>query len=176
MTLGFTQKGSCSSNPKPLSWIVVSVGVIAVLLTFASLIIVSYPIGSTLHGYFYSVESSETSSELHLNASLDLEDRKEPLDLQNSVVSSDVSSDRKVEKSKLEEQVTKELNGLETSDALVSSPHEQVTSFENSSLSAHFNSHVDLASPSSSPIPVDGTNSSIIKGNNLETHFFIFYE
>lgn len=110
------------------------------------------------------------------NASLDLEDRKEPLDLQNSVVSSNVSSDSKIEKLNLEVPfsdsaspnvlpVTKEFNGLETSDAMVSSSHEQVTSFENSSLPAHSSSEIDLASPSPSPIQVDGTNSSIVKGN-----------
>ncbi|KAJ1431353.1 PMR5 N-terminal domain [Sesbania bispinosa] len=163
MTWGLTSKGSpkVSSHPRPLSWIVVSVGVLAVFLTLASWIIVSYPIGSTVHGYFHGAESSKNSdlslspingnfADLRADASLDLVDNKAPPDLQPSKVSSSVSSDSKtlnqvVEHTDTETNsqaplsesaspkftVTKEVNGLETSHAAASGSQEHVTSFGN---------------------------------------------
>lgn len=52
-------KGSNSMNqyPKPLSRIAVSVGGLAMFLLFASWVLVSFPIGSTVSGYFYGVDS-----------------------------------------------------------------------------------------------------------------------
>lgn len=155
-----------SSNARPISWIVVSFGVVAVFLTFASWFILSNPIGSTFHGYFYGVENSAskasdfsvsqtntTSVDLHMNANLDLVDNKPLADLQPSIVSSGVSSDNsKIEQTDTNSNsevpfgesaspkivpVTKEVNGLETSDAMASK----------------------------APIPVSATNSSIMKGN-----------
>lgn len=52
-------KGSNSMNqyPKTLSRIAVSVGGLAMFLLFASWVLVSFPIGSTVSGYFYGVDS-----------------------------------------------------------------------------------------------------------------------
>lgn len=201
-----------SSHSRPISWIVVSVGVLAVFfLTFASWAIVSYsyPIGSTVHGYFNGVEieSSQnsdlsvssingTSADRQVNASLDLVDNKAPLDLKPSIVSNEVSSDSKIEHTDIESNskvsfgesaspklpvTIKEVNGLETSEAAAASSSQgpAVTSLEkgrevvNSSLPGHSNSQIDLAS--TSPIPVAGTNSSIVKGNIIIILFRIFY-
>lgn len=54
-------KGSFSMNayPKTLSWIAYSVLGLALFLTFASWVLVSYPIGSTVRGYFYGIDSSQ---------------------------------------------------------------------------------------------------------------------
>lgn len=146
-----------SSNSKPLSWIVVSIGVVAVIITFASWFFLSYPISSSVHGHFYQVESSEaqintTSVDAHMNASLGLGGNKTLVDLQPSIVSNVVSSDiSKIERidnssnsqvlfseSTLPKivPVTKEVNGLETAG---------------------------LASKAR--IPVVESNSSAVKGN-----------
>ncbi|CAK8532449.1 unnamed protein product [Lathyrus sativus] len=139
-----------SSNSKPLSWVVVSIGVVVVIITFASWFFLSYPISSSVHGHFYGVESSQ----IQMNASLGLGGNKTLFDLQPSIVSNVVSSDN----SKIERignnsnsqvlfrestspkivPVTKEVNGLETSG---------------------------LASKAR--IPVVGSNSSIVKGCDL---------
>ncbi|XP_015581134.1 protein YLS7 [Ricinus communis] len=44
--------------PRSLSSMAVSVGGLAIFLILASLLLVSYPIGSTVHGYFYGVDNS----------------------------------------------------------------------------------------------------------------------
>jgi hypothetical protein len=56
-----TQKGSniMTAYPRSVSWIGISVGGMAFFLMFASWILVSYPIGSTVRGYFYGLESLE---------------------------------------------------------------------------------------------------------------------
>ncbi|KAK3220919.1 hypothetical protein Dsin_014889 [Dipteronia sinensis] len=58
MTLASTPKGSppMIAFPRSLSTIAVSVGGLAMFLIFASLLLISYPIGSTVRGYFYSVD------------------------------------------------------------------------------------------------------------------------
>lgn len=54
-------KGSpkMTAHPRSVSWIAVSVGGLAFFLFFASWILVSYPIGSTVRLYFYGVDSSQ---------------------------------------------------------------------------------------------------------------------
>ncbi|KAL5744409.1 hypothetical protein ACOSQ2_027525 [Xanthoceras sorbifolium] len=58
MTLASSPKGSLpmAAFPRSLSNIAVSVGGLAMFLIFASLLLISYPIGSTVRGYFYSVD------------------------------------------------------------------------------------------------------------------------
>ncbi|KAI5346934.1 hypothetical protein L3X38_014813 [Prunus dulcis] len=48
---------SMTHYPKALSWIVVSVVGLALFLLFASWVLVTYPIGSTVSWYFYGVDS-----------------------------------------------------------------------------------------------------------------------
>lgn len=54
-------KGSSrmAAYPRSVTWIVVSVGGLAFFLIFASWILISYPIGSTVRLYFYGVDSSQ---------------------------------------------------------------------------------------------------------------------
>lgn len=56
-----TSKGNQSANayPRTLSWIAVSFGGLALFLALGCLILVSNPVGSTVRGYFYSVDSSD---------------------------------------------------------------------------------------------------------------------
>lgn len=180
-------KGSprLSSHPRPLSWIVVLVGALAVFLIYASWVLVSSPVGATVQGYFYSVGSSEkldlpvspaneASVDSHLNKSLDLVDNKSPSNQQPSTLSTEVSSDNKVEQTdtKSNSQVdssesisanlplTKEVN----SDSEASNSGEPASSLggsgdvANSSLSTQENSRLDLNS--SATVPSAGTNSS----------------
>ncbi|GAB4828061.1 Protein yls7 [Ancistrocladus abbreviatus] len=44
---------SVSSYPRPLSSIIISVGLLAIFLTFASWVLLSYPIGDAVRNYFY---------------------------------------------------------------------------------------------------------------------------
>lgn len=46
---------SASSYPRSLSSIIVSVGLLAVFITFASWVLLSYPIGTAVRNYFYGV-------------------------------------------------------------------------------------------------------------------------
>lgn len=105
-----TLKGSprTSSHPRPLSWIVISVAALAFFLIYASWVLVSSPIGATVQGYFYSVDNSEksnlpvspvneASTDSNLNKSLDLVDNKPSSHLQSSTVSTEASSDSKIE-------------------------------------------------------------------------------
>ncbi|XP_020205871.1 protein YLS7 [Cajanus cajan] len=180
-------KGSprLSSHPRPLSWIVVLVGALAVFLIYASWVLVSSPVGATVQGYFYSVGSSEkldlpvspaneASVDSHLNKSLDLVDNKSPSNQQPSTLATEVSSDNKVEQTdaKSNSQVdssesisanlplTKEVN----SDPEASNSGEPASSLggsgdvANSSLSTQENSRPDLNS--SATVPLAGTNSS----------------
>ena len=48
-----------AAYPRSVTWIVVSVGGLAFFLIFASWILISYPIGSTVRLYFYGVDSSQ---------------------------------------------------------------------------------------------------------------------
>ncbi|KAK7278365.1 hypothetical protein RJT34_23393 [Clitoria ternatea] len=184
-------KGSprMSSHPRTLSWIVVLVGALAVFLIYASWVLVSSPIGTTVQGYFYSVGSSEklgltvspgneTSFDGHLNKTLDVDD-KASFDPQSPKISTgesgeirikqtDDASNSQVDSSESTTEnlpVTKEGNG----DATVSSSEESVTLFgdnadvTNSSLPAKGNSEIDLTP--SPTVPVVGTNSSNVTGN-----------
>ena len=66
----WTSKGYHSVNtyPRTLSWIAVYVGGLALFLILGSLILVSNPIGSTVRGYFNTID---TSQRLDLSLSLD---------------------------------------------------------------------------------------------------------
>lgn len=198
MTWGAALKGSPKvySHSRPISWIVVSVGVLAVFfLTFACWTMVSYPIGSTLHGYFYGSESSEnsyisvslineTSTDLTANVSLDLAASKASPDLQPSKVSNGVSNDSEIDHTHTESRSqvpysetaspiipeSKEVDALVNSVVATSNSQDPVTSFGNStnvinsSLPAHSDSPIDLAS--AAPTPVAGSNSSSVTDNN----------
>lgn len=50
---------SMNAYPKTLSWIAYSVLGLALFLTLASWVLVSYPIGPTVRGYFYGIDSSQ---------------------------------------------------------------------------------------------------------------------
>lgn len=142
-----------SSHPRPLSWIVVVVGALAVFLFYASWVLLSSPVGSTVQGYFYGVGSSEklgfSVSQLneaavdpHLSKSSDLVDNKPSFDPKSTTTSTDRSDDGVVEKTdatsnsqvdssepaSVKVPVTKEVNGAETSDKEVINSQEQVTS------------------------------------------------
>lgn len=61
MTWTSSSKGYLAINayPRTLSWILLSVGGLAVFLILGSCILVSNPIGSTVRGYFYGVDRSQ---------------------------------------------------------------------------------------------------------------------
>ena len=64
-----------AAYPRSVTWIVVSVGGLAFFLIFASWILISYPIGSTVRLYFYGVGchfSSFTSDFIYLGTLLSL--------------------------------------------------------------------------------------------------------
>ncbi|KAJ6761242.1 PROTEIN YLS7 [Salix purpurea] len=78
--------------PRSLSSMAASVGGLAVLLVIASLLLVSYPIGSTVRGYFYGIDSSrqvdllifegnQNSIDLHHGSNLDVVDKDSSLGL-----------------------------------------------------------------------------------------------
>ncbi|KAK7268953.1 hypothetical protein RIF29_21664 [Crotalaria pallida] len=175
---------SSISNPRPLSWIVVSVGALAVFLIYASFVLVSSPFGATVHDLFYGVGGSgELDTALvssinkdtivaNLNKSIDLVGDKPSSDPQSSTVSSGVSSDNRIEGTDIKSnsevelsepesvnaQVTKEGSGVGTSDATASNPQESVTSSENSKETGH--SRLPAQSNPRIDLPVAGTNSS----------------
>lgn len=182
-----------SSHPRPLSWIVVLVGALAVFFIYASWVLVSSPIGATVHGYFYGIGSSEkldlsdspineASVDPHLNKSLGLADNKPSFDPQSSTVSTGTSdsmigqtdttsSNSQLDLSKstsVKFPMTKD-DKNETSDVAVSNSAEPVRSFgdsvdgANSSLPAQANSQID--STPSATMPVESTNSSNVTGS-----------
>ncbi|KAK4280475.1 hypothetical protein QN277_012098 [Acacia crassicarpa] len=129
------------SHPKPLSWIVISVGLLALFLLFASSVLVSYPIGAAVRGYFYGVNSSEnldssdSSSvkndiDVRLDNTSELVDRKALPDLHSPTNLATLSNDSTVERidTKSDSQVpfneststkfpkTEQVKGPETSD------------------------------------------------------------
>ncbi|KAB5525385.1 hypothetical protein DKX38_023134 [Salix brachista] len=78
--------------PRSLSSMAASVGGLAVLLVIASLLLVSYPIGSTVRGYFYGIDSSrqvdllifegnQNSIDQHHGSNLDVVDKDSSLGL-----------------------------------------------------------------------------------------------
>ncbi|KAI9076698.1 hypothetical protein K1719_041338 [Acacia pycnantha] len=98
-----------SSHPKPLSWIVISVGLLALFLLFASSVLVSYPIGAAVRGYFYGVNSSEnldssdsssvkTDIDVRLGNTSDLVDSKALPDLHSPTNLASLSNDSTVER------------------------------------------------------------------------------
>ncbi|OIW13097.1 hypothetical protein TanjilG_08130 [Lupinus angustifolius] len=172
------------SHPRPISWIVVSVGGLAVFLIYASLVLVSSTIGATFHDFLYGVGSSgkldgsvvssinKDTIDAILNKSLGLVDDKPSSDPQSSAVSAGVSSDSKVEptdaksssqvelsgSSLVNSLITKEGSGIETSDAGASNSQESVTSFGNGTDTA--NSSLPAKSDPQIDLSLAGTNSS----------------
>lgn len=59
MTWAMRKGSQMAVYPRPISWIAVSVGGLAMFLIFGSWFLLSYPIGSIMRGYFYSVNSSK---------------------------------------------------------------------------------------------------------------------
>ncbi|XP_019439006.1 PREDICTED: protein YLS7-like [Lupinus angustifolius] len=186
--MGTATKGSSKmayfSHPRPISWIVVSVGGLAVFLIYASLVLVSSTIGATFHDFLYGVGSSgkldgsvvssinKDTIDAILNKSLGLVDDKPSSDPQSSAVSAGVSSDSKVEptdaksssqvelsgSSLVNSLITKEGSGIETSDAGASNSQESVTSFGNGTDTA--NSSLPAKSDPQIDLSLAGTNSS----------------
>lgn len=185
-----TPKGSpaMSYHPRPLSWIVVLVGALAIFLIYASFVLVSSPIGATFHGYFYGIGSSEklessvttVNEGSILNNSSDLADNKPSFDPQSSTVSTG-TSDSAIGQTDTRSDSQKDLSESnsakfptsddlsKTSDVSVSNSPEPVTSFwdsvdvANSSLPAQENSQIDLTQ--SATMPVEGTDSSNVTGS-----------
>ncbi|KAF1880201.1 hypothetical protein Lal_00022330 [Lupinus albus] len=163
------------SHPRPISWIVVSVGGLAVFLIYASLVLVSSTIGSTVHDFLYGVGNSgnldgsvvssinKDTIDAILNKSLDLVDDKPSFDPQSSTISTDASSDSKIEptdtksisqvelsgSSSVNSVITKEGSGIETSDAAASNLQESVTSFGNGAETTTSNEATSTADPES---------------------------
>ncbi|KAF9668264.1 hypothetical protein SADUNF_Sadunf15G0110900 [Salix dunnii] len=95
MNLDSSPKGTSpamAAFPRSLSSMAASVGGLAVLLVIASLLLVSYPIGSTVRGYFYGIDSSrqvdllifegnQNSIDLHHGSNLDVVDKDSSLGL-----------------------------------------------------------------------------------------------
>ncbi|XP_057759003.1 protein YLS7 [Arachis stenosperma] len=142
-----------SPSPRPLSWIVVFLGVLALFLICASGILASYPVGSTVRQYFYGIDRSrfydisvfpvhESSTDVSSNGSLDLVDN-EPS-----------SSDRKVAKT------ATELNSQELSSESASSEYTETSTDKVDS-----NLHAQSDLTSNSPLPVAGTISSNVTVN-----------
>ncbi|XP_010671971.2 protein YLS7 [Beta vulgaris subsp. vulgaris] len=69
MALGSSKDYASTSNyPRALSSIIISVGLLAVFITFASWILLSYPIGTVVQSYFYGVDQT---SDLDLTVSVE---------------------------------------------------------------------------------------------------------
>lgn len=170
-----------SYHPRPLSWIVVLVGALAIFLVYASFVLVSSPIASTFHGYFYGIGNSEKldssdtpiNEDSNLNNSSDLADNKPSFDPQSSTVSTetiysaigqtDTTSDSQRDSSDSNSAEFPRSDDLsKTSDVSDSNLPQIETSLpnsidaENSSLPAQGNSQIDL--PQSATMPVMGSN------------------
>ncbi|KAI9112119.1 hypothetical protein K1719_017015 [Acacia pycnantha] len=167
-----------SSHPRSLSWIVVSLGGLAVFLILASWVLVSPPIGSYLYGVdsvekfglpvspinnsFTNVNSNETLDLVHNNVSSDLQsptvsssylpintNREHNHALANSSVTFHESTSPKSPK-------TKEINGLENSAAAANPQALDVPLVSredavNTSLSIHSNTSSPADSGNNSP-------------------------
>ncbi|KAJ7970062.1 Trichome birefringence-like protein [Quillaja saponaria] len=148
--------------PRPLSWIVVSVGGLAIFLIFASCILVSFPIGSTLRGYFYGVDSSgmldlsispvnQAAFDLHFNKSIDAVDKNVPAVVRAPNTSSDLPS----------------VDNVEDTDKNLSSEANTQIPIVGSYYST--NSTVDIveknmSGQSSPPVPMGSNASPIVSG------------
>ncbi|KAJ6869655.1 protein YLS7 [Populus alba x Populus x berolinensis] len=95
MNLASSPKGTnpaMAAFPRSLSSMAASVGGLALFLVIASLLLVSYPIGSTVRGYLYGIDSSrqadllllegnQSSTDLHHDSNLDVADEDSSLGL-----------------------------------------------------------------------------------------------
>ncbi|MED6145819.1 Protein yls7 [Stylosanthes scabra] len=180
MAWSTTSKGSpiMSSNRKSISWIAVSVGVLAVFLIYASWGLVSYPLGSAVHSHFYGVDSTAKIGVSEPSKNEDSNDAQPSSDLDSPTVSSDQSSDSRIEQTDTnsnsqegsseptseQSSVNKEVNEIEARDRAGSDSQESSTSFDgskdavNSGLPSKFNSQVDLVSTAT--LPVAGNDTS----------------
>nr|KYP74618.1 hypothetical protein KK1_007305 [Cajanus cajan] len=171
-------KGSprLSSHPRPLSWIVVLVGALAVFLIYASWVLVSSPVGATVQGYFYSVGSSEkldlpvspaneASVDSHLNKSLDLVDNKSPSNQQPSTLATEVSSDNKVEQTdaKSNSQVDSSTNSSTKTDNIRMEEPTSVPLINQTSAVSTASNDTSMSSDDSTPTAVP---ASVEKPNN----------
>ncbi|CAK8572150.1 unnamed protein product [Lathyrus sativus] len=156
-----TQLGSprMSYHPRPLSWIVVLVGALAVFLIYASFVLVSSPIGAHVHGYFYGIGSSEkldvsvaNVNDASVDKSLDIDGKKPSFDRQT-----DATSNSQIDNS--ESSFAK----LPKKEDVNETPGNSLDA-ANTRLPAQTNSQVDSAS--SATIPVEGgTGASNLTGS-----------
>lgn len=156
-----TQLGSprMSYHPRPLSWIVVLVGALAIFLIYASFVLVSSPIGAHVHGYFYGIDGSEkldvsvsSVDAGSVDKSLDVDGKKPSFDQQI-----DASSNSRVDDSKssfVKLPVKEDVN--ETSGNSLDAA--------NTRLPAQTNSQVGSASSATIPVEV-GTDASNLTGS-----------
>ncbi|XP_061997274.1 protein trichome birefringence-like 18 isoform X1 [Rosa rugosa] len=152
-------KGSISMNqyPKTVSWIAVSVGGLAMFLLFASWVLVSFPIGSTVRGYFYGVDSLQ---KLEFSSSLGNQNLVDS-PLPNNVVMSDKdavsesSSDKNVGSDSNSEVPTSSNSPLVGSEAK-DLPDEPVV-----------NESIVSVKPVDQPVPSGSSSSSV--DENVET-------
>ncbi|KAJ7975577.1 Protein trichome birefringence-like [Quillaja saponaria] len=146
--------------PRHLSLIVVSVGGLASFLIFASWVLLSYPIGSTLRGYFYGVDNSgkldmaispinQATFDLRFNKSLDAVDKNVPTDLQASTTSSSPLS----------------VDNVEDTDKNISSKSNLQVPINVSNHSTNNNVEIidkNMSAQSISPVPKSATAPSIV--------------
>lgn len=169
-----------SYHPRPLSWIVVLVGALAIFLIYASFVLVSSPIGATFHGYFYGIGSSEKLDVSGSPINVASIDNKPSLDSQSSTGTSDsniekidTTSNSEVDNSKsssVELPTSEDVN--KTSD--VKLPPKPMTSFgdsvdtANTSLPAQANSQVDSTSSATVSVEAGAGSSNLTGGIRTE--------
>lgn len=169
-----------SYHPRPLSWIVVLVGALAIFLIYASFVLVSSPIGATFHGYFYGIGSSEKLDVSGSPINVASIDNKPSLDSQSSTGTSDsniektdTTSNSEVDNSKsssVELPMSEDVN--KTSD--VKLPPKPTTSFgdsvdaANTSLPAQANSQVDSTSSATVSVEAGAGSSNLTGGIRTE--------
>ncbi|MED6144165.1 Protein yls7 [Stylosanthes scabra] len=190
MAWSTTSKGSpiMSSNRKSISWIAVSVGVLAVFLIYASWGLVSYPLGSAVHSHFYGVDSTANIGVSESSKNEDSKDAQPSSDLDSPTVSSDQSSDSRIEQTDTnsnsqegsseptseQSQVNKEGNEIEARDRAGSDSQESSTSFDgskdaaNSGLPSKYDSQVDLVSTATLPVAGNDTSDVTSSDKNEE--------
>lgn len=143
-----------SSHLRSLSWIVVPMGGLALFLIFASWVLISYPIGASVHEYFYGVESVERLDlSISQNNETFVDHNVSDSGLQSSTISSSLSTDTNKEHSDTmsNSQVpfkdstsskfpqTNELNDLEKSTIAASNSQVPLIDVVNNSLPTHSN-------------------------------------
>jgi len=169
-----------SYHPRPLSWIVVLVGALAIFLIYASFVLVSSPIGATFHGYFYGIGSSEkldVSGSPINDASID---NKPSLDSQSSTGTSDSNIEKTdtASNSQIDNSTSSSMNPPPSEDVSetpsVKPPPKPTTSFgdgvdkANTSLPAQANSQIDSTSSVTVPAEAGAGSSNLTGGIRTE--------